>query len=330
MHILVTGGTGYIGSHTVVELLAAGHEVTLLDDLSNSDVSVLDRITSLTGHTPRLVVGDICDYTFVRGVFDTEHIDAVIHFAAKKAVEESMLMPEKYYQTNVGGLAVLCRVMRETGVRRCVFSSSAAAYGEPDQIPVTEDAALRPTSVYGATKKIGEELLQAMTNSLGWSVSVLRYFNPVGAHASGLIGENPRAANNLIPIVVQVVGGARPQLTINGNDYPTVDGTCVRDYIHVVDLARAHLAALDHTGEPGLHTYNIGTGRGHSILEVIASMKKVSGRDIPYTVGPRRVGDVSALVADTARASRELHWHAELTLDDMTRSAWEWWQKNQG
>jgi UDP-glucose 4-epimerase len=200
MMILVTGGTGYIGSHTTVELLLAGHEVIILDDLSNSEVSVIDRIAQIAGRRPRLVVGDICDYATVRAIFDAEHIDAVIHFAAKKAVEESMRMPDLYYRVNVGGMATLCQVMRETGVSKFVFSSSAAAYGEPDHVPVTEDASLHPLSVYGTTKKLGEELLASMVSSSHWSVSVLRYFNPVGAHTSGLIGENPRAANNLLPM----------------------------------------------------------------------------------------------------------------------------------
>ncbi len=329
MKILVTGGTGYIGSHTVIELLLAGHDVVILDNLSNSDAAVVARIQQITNISPRLIIGDICDLSMVRSIFAGEKIDAVIHFAAKKSVEESTKFPDFYYQTNVGGLATLCQAMREAGVNRFVFSSSAAVYGEPSVIPIAEESILNPLSPYGATKKTGEELLMWMAQSSGWSVTALRYFNPVGAHNTGQIGENPKVASNLLPIVVQVAGGKRQNLVVYGNDYPTKDGTCIRDYIHVVDLAKAHLAALEYTmGSLGFNTFNIGTGFGYSVLEVIASLVKVCGKNIPYTIGPRRLGDVSALVADTRLARTKLQWTSKLTLDDMTSSAWKWWQNS--
>ena len=329
MRIFVTGGTGYIGSHTVIELMTEGHDVIILDNLSNSDAEVVNRIERITKQKPRLVVGDIADYALVKDILEKESIEAVIHFAAKKAVGESMQIPDVYYRNNVGGMATLCQAMRETGVRKFVFSSSAAVYGEPEMVPVTEDASLHPISAYGATKKVGEELLTWVAQSAGWSVAVLRYFNPVGAHASGFIGESPRDANNLVPIVVQAVAGVRDAVTVYGTDYPTPDGTGVRDYIHVVDLAKAHIAALTSTVErAGLHTYNIGTGQGHSVLEVIASMEKMSGKKVPHVIGARRSGDVATLVASTTRATNELHWQPTLTLDDMTASAWTWWHNS--
>jgi UDP-glucose 4-epimerase len=330
-HLLVTGGTGYIGSHTVVELLAAGHAVTIVDNLSNSSLRVLDRIEKIAGRRPDFVRADLRDDDALAAIFRRAPIDAVIHFAGLKAVGESVAAPLRYYDNNVNGTLRLCSAMREAGVRRLVFSSSATVYGNPHTVRIVEDFPLQPANPYGRSKLMVEEILRDLAAAEpGWQIALLRYFNPVGAHPSGLIGEDPRGVpNNLMPYVAQVAVGRRERLQVFGNDYPTADGTGVRDYIHVVDLARGHQAALAAlTRHPGVLTSNLGTGRGHSVLEVVRAFEAACGRTIAYEVAPRRPGDVPAYFADPTLAATLLGWQAEFGLDAMCRDSWHWQSRN--
>lgn len=328
MHmILVTGGTGYIGSHTVVELLSTGREVVILDNLCNSNREVLQRIGQITGMQPEFVEGDMRDAALLDRLFTQYHFDTVIHFAGLKAVGESVSKPLEYYENNVHGSMVLLQTMAAHHVKKLVFSSSATVYGDPDALPVGEGAPLHATNPYGRTKLMIEEILRDMACAdSAWRIAVLRYFNPIGAHRSGLIGEAPGGVpNNLLPYVAQVATGQREYLSVFGNDYPTPDGTGVRDYIHVVDLALGHLKALDflHT-HAGVHTYNLGTGQGYSVLEVIRAFERASGKNIPYKIVGRRAGDIASCYAEAGKASRELGWQAKRSLEEMCADAWLW------
>ena len=329
--ILLTGATGYIASHTWLALLAAGYDVIGVDDFSNSSPAVLTRLAQLSGHAPRFERLDVCDTAAMHALFGSTHIDGVVHFAAAKAVGESVARPLHYYANNVGGLLSVCRAMQGHGCKRFIFSSSATVYGEPVSLPILEDAALSATNPYGQSKLMGETLLRDLgLADASWQTGCLRYFNPVGAHESGLIGEDPRGTpNNLMPYVAQVAVGRRERLAVYGNDYPTPDGTGVRDYIHVVDLAQGHVAALrrllDHAGS---FTVNLGTGQGHSVLEVVAAYAAASGRELPYAVVPRRAGDVAAVYADPTRAQALLGWRAELDLARMCADSWRWQSLN--
>lgn len=327
--ILVTGGTGYIGSHTVVELMAGGQDVFIVDNLCNSRRSVLDRIAQITGRRPGFAAADIRDRAALRELFKQNKFDAVIHFAGLKAVGESVVNPQLYHDNNVGGSTVLLECMREAGVKTIVFSSSATVYGEPGAVQFREDLPLAPVNPYGRTKLMIEELIRdAARADDAMRAALLRYFNPVGAHASGLIGEDPNGVpNNLMPYIAQVAAGKRAELPVYGNDYPTPDGTGVRDYIHVVDLARGHLAALDALEKrAGVLAVNLGTGRGYSVLEMIAAFRKASGRDIPYRVAARRPGDLAEYFADPSLAHEVLGWRAQLGIDAMCADAWRWQQ----
>jgi UDP-glucose 4-epimerase len=329
--ILVTGGAGYIGSHTVVELTAAGQDLVIFDNLSNSSAKVFDRLTEITGKCPRFVEGDIRDAGALEALFDEYPIESVIHFAGLKAVGESVEQPMRYYDNNVAGSLCLFEAMAAAGVKSLVFSSSATVYGDPQSVPIRENFPLSATNPYGRSKLHIEEMLRDMAKSdPEWRIGLLRYFNPVGAHASGLIGEDPQGIpNNLMPYVTQVAVGRRPELGIFGADYPTPDGTGVRDYIHVVDLARGHLAALEALRkEAGVLTVNLGTGQGYSVLEVVAAFEKASGRPVPYRIAPRRPGDIAACYADPAFAREQLGWQAEFDLDAMCRDAWRWQSGN--
>ncbi|PWB39709.1 MAG: UDP-glucose 4-epimerase GalE [Rhodocyclales bacterium] len=329
--ILVTGGAGYIGSHACVELLQAGHEVVVVDNLCNSRREALGRIERIAGRAVAFHEGDVRDAATLRGLFREHAIDAVLHFAGLKAVEESIARPLDYYDNNVGGTLALCEAMAEAGVRRLVFSSSATVYGDPDAVPVGEDHPLRPANPYGRSKAMVESILQDLFRSdPAWKIALLRYFNPVGAHESGLIGEDPGGVpNNLMPFIAQVAVGRREALNVYGNDYPTPDGTGVRDYIHVVDLARGHLAALEKLeAASGVLTVNLGTGRGYSVLEVVEVFRQASGRDIPYRIVARRPGDVAACYADPGLAARLFGWRAERGLEEMCRDAWRWQSMN--
>ena len=329
--ILVTGAAGYIGTHTVVELVAAGHRVVVLDNLSNSSRVAIDRVSELTGQPIELVVGDIDDRALVRRVLQSHAFDATIHFAGLKAVGESVAKPLAYYRNNVCGTNTLLECLAEAGVKRFVFSSSATVYGDPASVPIREDAPTGATNPYGKTKWLIEHMLQDLAVSdPSWSIGILRYFNPVGAHASGRIGENPRGIpNNLMPFVTQVAVGRRERLSVFGGDWPTVDGTGVRDYIHVVDLARAHVDALEYLlREDRNLTVNLGTGHGISVLELLRSFEKAAGRDIPYEIVARRPGDVAEVYADPSLANRLLGWHAQLDVDAMCCDAWRWQSMN--
>ena len=329
--ILLTGATGYIASHTWLELLAAGHEVVGLDDFSNSSPEVLNRIEQLSGKSPVFERASVCDADAMHGVFERHRIDAVVHFAAFKAVGESTQQPLRYYANNVGGLLALCAAMRAHGVHRIVFSSSATVYGKPEALPIREESATWATNPYGETKLMGEKILRDMAAAEpGWQSGVLRYFNPVGAHESGRIGEDPRGVpNNLMPYVAQVAVGRRARLSVFGDDYDTPDGTGVRDYIHVVDLAQGHVKALDRLlATPGSLLLNLGTGRGYSVLELIAAYEKASGRPVPYDVVARRPGDIDSCYADPARALADIGWQATRCLDAMCADSWRWQSTN--
>ncbi len=331
MRILVTGGTGYIGSHTVVLLMRAGHEVAILDNLSNSSPRILERIAQITGAAPRFLMVDLCDRPALISSLSTNPPDAVMHFAALKAVGESVLNPLRYYQNNLHGTLNLLEALSDLGTRRLVFSSSACVYGDPLTLPLTESAATRPTSPYGRSKLMIEQMLADLEVAQpDWRIASLRYFNPVGAHPSGLIGENPRdVPNNLAPYVAQVASGRRERLRVFGADYPTPDGTGIRDYLHVMDLAAGHLAALDYLLRGGASlTVNLGTGRGHSVLELVAAFEKVSGRKIPYDIVARRPGDIASCYADASLARAALGWRAQLSLEDMCGDAWRWQFRN--
>jgi len=330
MHILVTGGAGYIGSHTCVALLQAGHAVTVIDNLCNSRAEVLDRVQALGGRTLRFVQGDIRDRDALARAF-SDGIDAVIHFAALKAVGESCEKPLDYFDNNIGGTIALMQAMQAAGVHTLVFSSSATVYGQPDHVPVTEDAPLRVTNPYGRTKLVMEQLIDDCCRAdPAMSAVLLRYFNPVGAHPSGRIGEDPSGIpNNLMPYIAQVAVGRRPTLGVFGGDYPTVDGTGVRDYIHVMDLADAHVRALEHAvTRSGALALNVGTGRGHSVLELVRAFEQASGRPVPYEVVARRPGDVAELWADPARAKQVLGWSASRDLEAMCADTWRWQRDN--
>lgn len=333
MKILVTGGTGYIGSHTVVELLNAGYEVTIADNLSNSSVAPLERIKNITGKNKLdFVEADIRDRTALEAIFEKAAFDAVIHFAGLKAVGESVEKPLDYYDNNVSGTGILCQAMDRADVRTLVFSSSATVYGDPASVPIREDFPTGgTTNPYGTSKLMIEQMLADLyTSDNRWNIARLRYFNPVGAHTSGMLGEDPRdVPNNLMPYISQVAVGRLKELSVFGDDYPTKDGTGVRDYIHVVDLARGHLKALEKLAtKPGLVTYNLGTGAGYSVLETIQAFEAENGCKIPYTIAPRRAGDIAECYADPTLAREELGWQAEKGLNDMVRDAWNWQSKN--
>ncbi len=331
MRVLVTGGAGFIGSHTVVELLLAGVEVLVLDNFSNSDPKVLARIQQLTNKTPKIVECDILDPQRLRAILTNFVPDAVIHFAGLKAVGESVRDPMKYYRTNVEGSLNLLATMREAECRNIVFSSSATVYGAPDYLPMDENHPLRPESPYGRSKMQVEQILfDSAVADADFSAAILRYFNPVGAHPSGLIGENPLGTpDNLMPIVSQVAVGRRERLDIYGTDYDTIDGTGVRDYLHVQDLARAHVAALDwaHSNR-GCRAFNLGMGRGVSVRQVVKAFETASGAPIPCREAPRRAGDVACYYADPTRAKAELGWSAELDLPEICASTWKWQSNN--
>lgn len=332
MKVLVTGGMGYIGSHTCVQLAEAGITPVIVDNLSNAKAEVLARIEALTGIQPDFHLGDIRDEAFLDSVFAAHDIQAVIHFAGLKAVGESVVKPLEYYDNNVNGTLVLARSMRKAGVKSLVFSSSATVYGDPDSVPITEDSPTgATTNPYGRSKYMVEQCLSDLYAAENdWSITLLRYFNPVGAHASGTMGEDPQGIpNNLMPFIAQVAVGRRDHLSIFGNDYPTPDGTGVRDYIHVMDLADGHLAALKVVGQqPGLHIYNLGTGKGSSVLEMVEAFRLASQQPIPYEICPRRPGDIAECWADTGKAERELGWKATRTVAQMAADIWHWQSQN--
>lgn len=329
--ILVTGGAGYIGSHTVVALQARGEDLLILDNLANSSIRVLDRIEAISGKRPAFVQADIRDKAALAAVFQANSISAVVHFAGAKAVGESVEKPLSYYDNNVVGTVNLLQTMAEFGVKRLVFSSSATVYGDPHAVPIREDFPLHATNPYGRTKLMIEEILRDLGHSdADWRIAILRYFNPVGAHASGLIGENPNGIpNNLMPFVSQVAVGRRTELSVFGNDYPTLDGTGVRDYIHVVDLAQGHLAALDALARStGILTVNLGTGQGYSVLDMVRAFEKASGRAVPYKIVGRRPGDVASCYAEPALAQALLGWQALRGIDEMCVDTWKWQSMN--
>lgn len=330
MGILVTGGAGYIGSHVCVVLQEAGYDVIVVDNLSNSSEEALHRVEQITGRKLRFYPIDLLDEPQLRAVFEQESIEAVIHLAGWKAVGESVELPLKYYQNNVSGMIVLCTLMQEFGIKKLIFSSSATVYGEPKEIPITENCLKgQITNPYGQTKIMQEQiLLDLAAADPEWSILLLRYFNPIGAHESGMIGEDPRGVpSNLVPYIGQVAVGKLPYLNIFGNDYDTCDGTGVRDYIHVMDLARGHLQAL-RKAEKGVGIYNLGTGTGYSVLEVLHAYERVCGKEIPFRICPRRPGDVASCYCDAAKAKEELQWTAEKTLDDMCKDHWRWQKHN--
>ena len=329
--ILLTGATGYIASHTWLALQAAGFTVVGVDDFSNSSPEVLNRLRQLSGQAPVFEQASVCDAAALAGVFARHAIAAVVHFAAFKAVAESTAQPLAYYRNNLGGLVSTCQAMLAQGCRRIVFSSSATVYGDPQRLPITEDSPLAATNPYGQTKLMGETILRDLgAADARWQTACLRYFNPVGAHQSGLIGEDPRGTpNNLMPYVAQVAVGRRARLSVYGNDYPTPDGTGVRDYIHVSDLADGHVAALRRLLDgPGSITVNLGTGRGYSVLDLVAAYAGASGRAVPYDIVARRPGDVAACYADPALARQLLGWQARHDLDRMCQDSWRWQSLN--
>lgn len=325
--ILVTGGTGFIGSHTAVELMSAGEDVLLVDNFSNSKADVLDRMERIVGRRPPFVQLDLRDRSALRNLFATHKFDAVIHFAGLKAVGESMTRPLHYYDNNLYGSLVLFETMSEAGVKTLVFSSSATVYGDPHSVPIREDFPLSAKNPYGRSKLMIEEILGDIAHAdNSWRIALLRYFNPVGAHESGLIGEDPNGIpNNLMPYIARVANGMLPQLSVFGGDYPTHDGTGVRDYIHVVDLARGHLAALQMlANNGGVHKINLGTGVGYSVLDMVHAFEKASGRKVPYQIVGRRSGDIACCYADPSLAKSVLGWQAQYGIQDMCRDAWRW------
>jgi UDP-glucose 4-epimerase len=331
MNILVTGGAGYIGSITCVQLIAAGFRPVILDSLVNAKAAVLDRIEQVSGHRPDFIEADVRDRARVLHVLREHAIDAVIHFAGLKAVGESVAQPLRYYDNNVQGSLVLIDAMREVGVKTLVFSSSATVYAETQDMPLREDAPLGASNPYGRSKLMVEQMLaDVVASDPSWSMTALRYFNPVGAHPSGFLGEDPQGVpNNLMPFIAQVAVGRRPALRVFGRDYPTPDGTGVRDYIHVVDLADGHLAALRHAhGRAGHHVFNLGSGQGHSVLEMLAAFGRANGAPVPHEFVPRRPGDLAAFWADPTRAERVLGWRVQRALDDMCADTWRWQSRN--
>jgi UDP-glucose 4-epimerase len=324
--ILVTGGTGYIGSHTALKLIEAGYEVVILDNLSNSKISVIDRIEKITNKRPLFIEGDIRDKSLLEKLFSDHRIDAVIHFAGLKAVGESVEEPLKYYENNVGGSISLLEAMKEANVKNIIFSSSATVYGEPEELPIKEDHPLNPTNPYGETKLAVENLLRDLySSSPHWKIFILRYFNPVGAHQSGLIGEDPNGIpNNLFPYVAKVAAGDIEKLKVFGDDYDTKDGTGVRDYIHVIDLAGAHLKALEKLSESKCEVINLGTGQGYSVLEIVKVFEKLSNRTINLSITDRRKGDIASCFADPTKAKVFLNWVALNNIDQMCRDSLLW------
>lgn len=325
MNILVTGGLGYIGSHTCVELLDAGYDIVVVDNLYNADISVKDRIEKITGKTFKFYEDDVCDEEALEKIFSENKIDAVIHFAAYKAVGESVQLPLKYYENNLTSTIKLCKVMKKHNVKAFVFSSSATVYGSPKTLPIREDFPLSTTNPYGSTKLYNEGILKDVSISdKDFSVIILRYFNPIGAHSSGLIGEDPKGIpNNLMPYIVKVAAGELECLNVFGNDYNTHDGTGVRDYIHVVDLAKGHLKAIEKAMEgPGVKYYNLGTGTGYSVLDLVTTYEKVNNVKVPYKIVGRRAGDIDACYADPTKAYEELGWKAELGIEEMCRDSY--------
>ena len=326
MRIAVTGGAGYIGSHTVTVLLEAGHEVLILDNFANASTDVPDRVAGIAGRTPQVLTADITRPESYSDALNAFRPDAVIHFAGLKAVGEAVENPLEYYRVNVGGSVILMQEMAKIGCNRLVFSSSATVYGDPDQVPIPEDHALRPTNPYGRSKRMVEQIIEdwGVANAALGAIN-LRYFNPVGAHSSARIGEDPQGVpQNLMPYVAQVAAGWREELSVFGDDYDTPDGTGVRDYIHVLDLAAAHLAAVEATEMSGVRAFNVGTGNGYSVLDMIQTFERVTGQAVPHKVIGRRPGDIGTSVADPTRASREMGWSATRGLEDMCRDAWAW------
>ncbi len=331
MKLLVTGGAGYIGSHTTLVLLQAGHDVTVVDNLSNSSREALRRVEALTGRPVEFHQVDLLDHAGLESVVRAGAFDAVVHFAGLKAVGESVEQPLRYYHNNVTGTITLCEAMARHGVKTIVFSSSATVYGDPHAVPITEDFPLQATNPYGRSKLMIEEILRDLhLADPAWRVAILRYFNPIGAHESGRIGEAPNGTpNNLLPFIAQVAVGRLPELRVYGGDYPTVDGTGVRDYIHVMDLAEGHERALAWLGRhAGVHVYNLGTGRGYSVLEMVAAFERASGHRVPYRIVARRAGDIAACYADPARAGRDLGWVATRDVAAMCQDAWRWQADN--
>lgn len=327
MKILVTGGTGYIGSHTCVELLQKGYEVVVFDNLYNSKIDVVDKIKEITGKEITFYKADMCDKESMRPVFEENTIDAVIHFAGLKAVPESVAKPLLYYKNNIGGTLNLCELMNEYNCKRIIFSSSATVYGSPKTVPITEDFPLSTTNPYGSTKLMLEGILSDFcVSDKDWSVVLLRYFNPIGAHESGLLGDNPNGIpNNLMPYIMQVAVGKLPELGVYGNDYDTPDGTGVRDYLHVMDLARGHVNAVEKvTTATGVNIYNLGTGNGYSVLDIVKAFEKASGVHIPYSIKPRRPGDIATCYANPKKAKEELGWEAQYDLHRMCLDSWRY------
>ncbi|MBY8245746.1 UDP-glucose 4-epimerase GalE [Vibrio fluvialis] len=332
MDVLITGGMGYIGSHTCVQMIAAGMTPIMVDNLCNAKAEVLNRIEALTGVRPAFYQGDIRDEAFLDSVFSKHDVQAVIHFAGLKAVGESVSKPIEYYDNNVNGTLVLVRSMRKAGVKSLVFSSSATVYGDPQTVPITETSPTgATTNPYGRSKYMVEQCLaDLVVAEPEWSITLLRYFNPVGAHPSGTMGEDPQGIpNNLMPFIAQVAVGRREKLAVFGNDCATPDGTGIRDYIHVMDLADGHIAALQAVGtQAGLHIYNLGTGKGSSVLDVVNAFSQACGKAVPYEICPRRPGDIAECWASTEKAQRELGWQAKLSLADMTADTWRWQSNN--
>ena len=327
MKVLLTGGTGYIGSHTAVTLMVNGHDVVLVDNLANSNRNVLERINRTTGNQPEFHEGDLADLAFINHVLAVVRPDAVMHFAGLKAVAESVLQPLRYYRTNLITSLNLCQAMLDAGVHQLVFSSSATVYGKPKQLPIYEDDQTEPVSPYGRTKLCIEQMLKDIASAKpDMRIAMLRYFNPAGAHESGELGEDLNGqSSNLVPAILGVLAGKQQRLTVFGNDYNTPDGTCIRDYIHVMDLAQGHLAALEHLqNHQGVHVYNLGTGKGHSVLEVIQSFEQAGSGKMSWEYGLRRPGDIAAIYADTSKARDELGWKAARGLDDICLDALRW------
>ena len=331
MAVLVTGGAGYIGSHTCVELLNAGEDVIIVDNFVNSKPDALDHIREITGKDFKFYETDLLDREGLEKIFAQNEIDAVIHFAGLKAVGESVQQPLRYYHNNITGTLILCELMEKYNVKRLVFSSSATVYGAPKSVPIREDFSLSTTNPYGSTKLYIEGILRDLyVADKGWSIALLRYFNPIGAHKSGLIGEDPNGIpNNLVPYIAKVAVGKLEKVHVFGNDYPTPDGTGVRDYIHVVDLARGHVAAVKKLAEkPGLFICNLGTGHGYSVLDVIHAFSKACGKEIPYVIDPRRPGDIAECWCDPSKAKRELGWEAQYGIEEMCAHSWNWQSHN--
>ena len=328
--ILVTGGCGYIGSHTVLELLNKNYEVVVVDNFSNSSFESLKRVQKITGKEVTFYEADIRDVAAMESIFDSHSFDAVIHFAAFKAVGESCKLPLKYYENNISGTVSLLKIMEKHNVKKIIFSSSATVYGDPEKLPLDENCRLSTTNPYGSTKLMMENIMQDLYKAdNAWNIILLRYFNPVGAHESGLIGEDPKGIpNNLMPFVALVASGKLQCINVFGNDYDTPDGTGVRDYIHVVDLALGHIAAIEQCNETGVHIYNLGTGHGYSVLEMIHAFEKACGKKLPYKICPRRPGDIAACYASPVKAKAELKWEAKFGIEEMCASQWKWQSGN--